>query len=84
MVGMFSQLELAMIGARVRSGIANARAKGRKIGRPQVLEPVACRVYKLYFAQCLFFLLPRLTLVSICFRYDNCKFQQRVINIFVK
>ena len=36
MAGVFSQLELAMIRARVRSGVANARAKGRQIGRPQV------------------------------------------------
>ena len=36
MAGVFSQLELAMIRARVRSGIENARAKGKQIGRPQV------------------------------------------------
>ena len=36
MAGVFSQLELAMIRARVRSGMANAAAKGIKIGRPQV------------------------------------------------
>ena len=36
MAGVFSQLELAMIRARVRSGMAKARAKGRQIGRPQV------------------------------------------------
>ena len=36
MAGVFSQLELAMIRARVRSGMENARAKGRPIGRPQV------------------------------------------------
>jgi len=35
MAGVFSQLELAMIRARVRSGMANAAAKGVKIGRPQ-------------------------------------------------
>ena len=35
MAGVFSQLELAMIRARVRSGMANAKAKGVKIGRPQ-------------------------------------------------
>ena len=35
MAGVFSQLELAMIRARVRSGMENARTKGRKIGRPQ-------------------------------------------------
>ena len=36
MAGVFSQLELAMIRARVRSGMANAAAKGARIGRPQV------------------------------------------------
>ena len=36
MAGVFSQLELAMIRVRVRSGMANAAAKGAKIGRPQV------------------------------------------------
>ncbi len=35
MAGVFSQLELAMIRARVRSGMENARAKGKQIGRPQ-------------------------------------------------
>ena len=36
MAGVFSQLELSMIRARVRSGMANARAKGSRIGRPQL------------------------------------------------
>lgn len=36
MAGVFSQLELAMIRARVHSGMANAAAKGARIGRPQV------------------------------------------------
>ena len=36
--GVFSQLELAMIRARVRSGMENARAKGANIGRPQVTK----------------------------------------------
>ena len=36
MAGVFNQLELAMIRSRVRSGMENARAKGRQIGRPQV------------------------------------------------
>ena len=35
MAGVFSQLELAMIRARVRSGMANAVSKGVKIGRPK-------------------------------------------------
>lgn len=34
--GVFSELELAMIRARVRSGMANAKAKGKRIGRPPV------------------------------------------------
>lgn len=36
MAGVFSQLELAMIRARVKSGMANAKAKGVKVGRPQL------------------------------------------------
>ena len=35
-MAVFSQLELSMIRMRVRSGMANARAKGKRIGRPQV------------------------------------------------
>lgn len=38
MAGVFSQLELAMIRARVKSGMANAKAKGKKIGRPQTTK----------------------------------------------
>lgn len=34
MAGVFSQLELSMIRSRVKSGIANAKAKGAQIGRP--------------------------------------------------
>ena len=34
MAGVFSQLELAMIRARVKSGMENAKAKGKRIGRP--------------------------------------------------
>ena len=36
MAGVFSQLELSMIRARVRSGMENAKAKGKQIGRPPV------------------------------------------------
>lgn len=52
MAGVFSQLELAMIRARVRSGMANARATGRRIGRPQLtlddLPPGFLRHYPSY------------------------------------
>lgn len=36
MWGVFSEMERDMISARVKSGLANARAKGKKIGRPTV------------------------------------------------
>jgi len=38
MSGVFAELELGMIRDRVRSGVANARAKGVKLGRPQVTK----------------------------------------------
>ena len=43
MAGVFSQLELSMIQMRVRSGMANARGKGKRIGRPQVTHYSAYR-----------------------------------------
>ena len=38
MAGVFSQLELAMIRARVKSGMENAKAKGKRVGRPQTTK----------------------------------------------
>lgn len=35
MAGVFAELELQMIRARVKSGMANAKAKGKRIGRPE-------------------------------------------------
>ena len=35
MSAVFAELELSIIRARVKSGMANARAKGRRIGRPR-------------------------------------------------
>ena len=34
--GVFAELEFRIVRDQVRSGMANARAKERKIGRPQV------------------------------------------------
>ena len=49
MAGVFSQLELAMIRARVRSGMANAKAKGAKIGRPVVTkDQIPSQFYRHY------------------------------------
>ena len=51
MAGVFSQLELAMIRARVKSGMANAKAKGRRIGRPQTTkEDIPAAFMKHYVA----------------------------------
>ena len=54
MAGVFSQLELSMIRDRVRSGMANARAKGKRIGRPELnrdaLPDAFYRHYPLYKA----------------------------------
>ena len=38
MAGVFSELELSMIRMRVRSGMANARAKGKQIGRKPITK----------------------------------------------
>lgn len=54
MAGVFSQLELSMIRARVRSGMANAKAKGKQIGRPQTttedIPPIFFRHYPAFTA----------------------------------
>jgi len=38
MAGVFSELELQMTRARVKSGMANAKAKGKPIGRPKTTK----------------------------------------------
>lgn len=38
MSGVFAELELRIIRSRVKSGMANARAKGAKIGRPKLTK----------------------------------------------
>ena len=45
MAGVFSQLELAMIRARVKSGMANAKAKGKTIGRPKTTKDAIPSVF---------------------------------------
>ena len=47
--GVFVELELSMIRERVRSGMANAKAKGRPIGRPKTTpEDIPAAFYKHY------------------------------------
>ena len=52
MAGVFSELELSMIRTRIRSGMANARAKGKQIGRKPItkadLPPAFLKYYPSY------------------------------------
>ena len=49
MSGVFAELELRIIRERVRSGMANAKAKGVKIGRPQATkDDIPAIFYKHY------------------------------------
>ena len=49
MMGVFSELERNMISQRVKSGMQNAKAKGRKIGRPTTTaEDIPSVFYKHY------------------------------------
>ena len=52
MAGVFAELEVGMIRQRVKSGMANAKAKGVRIGRPQLtkdeIPPIFYRHYPSY------------------------------------
>ena len=51
MSGVFAELELSMIRDRVRSGMQNAKAKGKRIGRPKTTKDSIMPVfYKHYLA----------------------------------
>lgn len=49
MAGVFAEVELEMIRARVRSGLENARAKGKTLGRrPTTKDDIPAAFYKHY------------------------------------
>ena len=54
MSGVFAELELSMIRDRVRSGMENAKAKGKKVGRPQTtkdnIPPIFYKHYPAFVA----------------------------------
>ena len=51
MAGVFSSLELAMIRSRIRSGMENAKAKGRRVGRrPTTKDDIPVIFHKHYAA----------------------------------
>lgn len=52
MMGVFVEMEQNIISQRVRSGMRNAKAKGKKIGRPkttkETIQKKFWKYYKLY------------------------------------
>jgi DNA invertase Pin-like site-specific DNA recombinase len=49
MMGVFSEIERNMISQRVKSGIANARSKGKRVGHPALLlSDIPTKVIKTY------------------------------------
>lgn len=49
MMGVFSEIERNMISQRVKSGVANARAKGKLVGRPTLtIDKVPTKVKDIY------------------------------------
>ena len=49
MSAVFAEMELSIIRARVKSGMANAKAKGKKIGRrPTTKDDIPAVFYKHY------------------------------------
>lgn len=52
MWGVFSEMEADMIRQRIKSGLENAKAKGKKVGRPETtkenIPPVFFKYYSLY------------------------------------
>lgn len=51
MAGVFAELELQMTRERVRSGIANARSKGKRIGRPTKQAADVPKKFRNYYAR---------------------------------
>ncbi len=53
MAGVFSSLELAMIRSRIRSGMENAKAKGKRVGRrPTTKDDIPAIFHKHYATFC--------------------------------
>lgn len=49
MWGVFAEMERDMISERVRSGMRNARAKGKRIGRPEVTKDKIPATFRKYY-----------------------------------
>lgn len=53
MASIFAELEKNILRARVRSGMANARAKGKRIGRKPITKADLPAVFTKYYPSCL-------------------------------
>jgi len=51
MSGVFAELELAMTRERIKSGLANARAKGKMLGRPPLTKERIPDIFYRYYPQ---------------------------------
>ena len=51
MSAVFAELELSIIRARVRSGMQNAKAKGKQIGRPRVTKDDIPAIFLRYYPE---------------------------------
>jgi len=51
MMGVFAELERNMISQRVKSGMANAAAKGKAIGRPKTTDDDIPQVFRKHYPQ---------------------------------
>ena len=49
--GVFAELELSMIRERIKSGVENARAKGKRLGRPPLTKKQIPDIFFRYYPQ---------------------------------
>ena len=50
MWGVFAEMERDIISQRVKSGIENAKEKGKKVGRPKIKKDTLPKVFLRYYA----------------------------------
>ena len=79
--GVFSQLELSMIRSRVRSGRANAKAKGKHIGRPPVSDTTIPDLFYRYNYCINRAILQREVCLWILFKMQICRIPQSAQSI---
>lgn len=66
MMGVFSELERNIISERVKSGLKNAKAKGKKVGRPKTNEKNIPQSFYRYYAMYKNNLMNKVEVSKIC------------------